>query len=75
MKAPQRTCNELGMCQSRKPACAGCTAHRASAFAFAPEVIEGYPKLHSPALRTWLLGWAFMSVLIALTCFVAGYLS
>lgn len=36
----QRSCNELGHCQSRKPACQGCnwrTAHQP----FAPGTIEG----------------------------------
>lgn len=41
MKKPIWTCEELGVCQSRQPACQGC-------FAFAPGVIEGGPR------RRWL---------------------
>jgi hypothetical protein len=40
-----RTCLELGICQSRKPACADCEAHP---MPFAPGVIDGPYRRHSP---------------------------
>jgi|GEM_PF-3083935 len=43
----RHTCNELGVCQSRTPACPDCTALR-----LAPGVIDGPYRRESP-VTTW----------------------
>lgn len=83
-----RTCNELGVCQARAPACHGChdytvNAHDlpAGSIVFAPGVIEG------PGRRRWLtprrmdalarvlLVLALLGTLSAALGFAAGYFS
>lgn len=48
----RHTCNELGVCQSRTPACPDCTALH-----LAPGVIEG-PYRHAAPVATWAKGAA-----------------
>ena len=53
----RRSCDELGLCQRRKPACPGCTCHDTSllakgAYYFAPGAIEG-GRGKQPLLRRW----------------------
>lgn len=69
MTAPQRTCNELGQCQSRKPALRGCTA--ATAHPFAPGVIDHGPKPGVGWRYTDLLG---ALALVAVAAALAGWL-
>lgn len=78
------TCNELGACQSRKPACAGCTAQPQSQlkefnqFPFAPGVIDHGPKSLrpvNPAVTKWLVRWVCVMLVVVVVCATAGYLS
>ena len=62
-----RTCDELGACQGRMPACEGCAVH---VYPFAPGVITG-GKLARPG-RYWRI--AAVIALLWLACFLAGYL-
>lgn len=78
-----RSCNELGVCQARAPACHGCTVNThdlpAGSIVFAPGVIEG------PGRRRWLtprrmdalarvlLVLAVLGTLSATLGFAAGY--
>jgi hypothetical protein len=80
-----RSCNELGVCQARAPACHGCTVNThdlpAGSIVFAPGVIEG------PGRRRWLtprrmdalvralLVLALLGTLSATLGFAAGYLT
>lgn len=53
----RRTCDELGLCQNRKPLCPGCTCHDTrlqghGVYNFAPGVIDG-PSPKAPLLRRW----------------------
>lgn len=70
-----RSCEELGLCQSRAPRCADCRL--VEHYPFAPGVIEGpYPnERQTKALQKWLLRSAALMGLLALLAFVAGYLS
>lgn len=80
------TCDDLGACKSRTPTCAGCPAHPrrhdlptptlpfASAFPFAPGVIDGYPKPERPAVTKWLVRWVWFTLGVSLVCFAAGWL-
>ncbi len=57
--ATRRTCDHLGLCQQRQPACPGCTCHDTSllpkdAYYFAPGVIEGSPMRQRSGLRAAL---------------------
>lgn len=83
----RRSCDELGLCQRRRPACTGCTCHDTSllakgAFYFAPGAIEGGPSTR-PALRRWgvrnVARWAAVACLaatvLASCSYSAGYLS
>lgn len=71
---PPRTCQALGLCQSRKPPCAQCqcAAHR---FPYAPGTIDMQP---TPA-RHWVarsVGWALgLGFFTFVTAFAMGYLS
>ena len=52
-----RTCDELGLCQNRKPPCPGCACHEAGllghgVYHFAPGIIQGGPA-KPPLLRRW----------------------
>ena len=75
------TCDDLGACQSRNPACPGCTGGRvvcdlsSSMFPFAPGVIDGYPKPYSPTLTKWLVRWVWFTAAISAAAFVWGLLS
>lgn len=70
-----RTCNELGVCQGRKPACQGCSAApRQQPHPFAPGVIEGYDRYLMRGLRFWLVRWVAFTAGAALVMFVAGRL-
>lgn len=50
----QRTCNELGVCQSRTPACPACNS---STLRLAPGMVDGPYRRESPA-TTWAKGAA-----------------
>lgn len=75
------TCDDLGMCQDRKPACVGCTAQRRHndlprpTYPFAPGVIDYGPKPVTPAVTKWLVRWVYLMLVVVALCFVAGYLS
>lgn len=60
-----RSCEELGMCQSRTPRCAGFHP-------FAPGVIEG-PGPNERQTRS-LQKWALWTAAAAVVMFLAGYL-
>jgi hypothetical protein len=60
----QHSCAHLGVCQSRKPACEGCTAH---CYSFAPGVIDHGRK------RSWLETPYALAKLVV-TCALAGLL-
>lgn len=85
--AKRRSCDELGMCQNRKPPCPGCTWHDTSLLAkgvyhFAPGIIEGAPS-KPPLLRRWGIRngvrWTAVACLAGLSlascAYSAGYLS
>ena len=70
----KRSCEDLGLCQARTPACLGCQ-HATTAYPLAPGVIDGAPA-RKPAL---LLGFRATDVagamaLVALAFFLAGWL-
>lgn len=75
-----RSCNQLGMCQSRTPRCPDCTSGQLQhelptpTYPFAPGVIDGYPKPESPTLTKWLLRWVCFTLGVSLVCLVAGVL-
>ena len=68
------TCDTLGTCQCRLPACSGCTwvassARRAAAHAFAPGVITAHPSHRLERLRRWARSaytWGRLALLGAL---------
>lgn len=70
----QRSCDSLGACQCRLPACSGCTwvastASRLAGHAFAPGVVTVHPSARRAALRRWwrvAYRWARMGLLAAL---------
>ena len=73
----KRSCEDLGLCQARTPACLGCqhasTPH--PTYPFAPDVIDGAPA-RKPARpfgfrATDVVG---AMALVALTFFLAGWL-
>ena len=51
MKAKHMTCDQLGVCQQRTPACTGCARRSAN---------PGYDELSSP----WFLGVMAVAVLV-----------
>ena len=65
-----RSCKDLGLCQSRKPACADCCAPR---IRFAPGVIDRQPSRPSMQWR-----WALLVVIglgaVAVLPMAAGYI-
>lgn len=74
-RSQPRSCNELGLCQHRKPPCAGCTA---APLKLAPGVLQGYrPPAFGPAARhelRLLLGVSVgLVVLVMLVSGVVGY--
>lgn len=76
-QAPRRTCAELGVCQQRTPACAGCNTAKKSPST--PPLQSGKQDVEKP--RTlWALAVSFQSwdlvgavALVALAYFAAGY--
>lgn len=83
----RRSCDELGLCQNRKPPCPGCTWHDTSllekgAYHFAPGVIEGGPAKPS-LLRRWgirngarWVGVGCLAATVLASCaYNVGYLS
>lgn len=57
-----RSCDELGLCQRRKPRCEGCIEGlqlTTEGIRFAPGAVEGYraPVFGSPAQRRELMRW------------------
>ena len=68
----KRTCNELGVCQARKPACDGCGHQTRKAFPFAPGVIDPGPK--HPGRAWWLSDFFGALALVVMVYFIAGYL-
>lgn len=82
----QRSCDSLGACQCRLPACGGCTwvassASRIAAHAFAPGVITTFPITRRQRLRLLTrkaFTWARLALLAALVlvslAMAAGYL-
>lgn len=82
-----RSCDELGLCQNRKPPCAGCTCDDTSplghgVYNFAPGIIEGGPVKPS-MLRRWGLrnvarwvGVGCLAATVLASCaYNVGYLS
>lgn len=68
-----RSCKDLGLCQSRKPACADCSALR---IRFAPGVIDRQRRRPSVAGMQWR--WALLVVVglgvVAGLPMAAGYI-
>lgn len=67
-----RPCSDLGVCQSRSPACPGCQPRP-----FAPGVIERHRRqLGTPAqrreLKRWLLALLVLCVLLGTLGLAAG---
>ena len=76
IKTEQRSCDELGLCQSRKPACDGCDHATRKVFPFAPGVIDFGPKQQSSRQgRAWQASdFLGALALVAAAYFLAGYL-
>lgn len=79
----RRKCDELGLCQSLTPPCAGCTCHDTSllpkgGYYFAPGAIEGGPRAGALVRRRGLraaLRWVKWAAFVALaTAAVLGVL-
>lgn len=75
------SCMELGTCQSRKPACAGCTVHDypepRKPINFAPGVIQRLPRqlqLSSRLRRQALLIVAWLAIFLG-AMMLAGFLA
>lgn len=81
--ATRRSCDELGLCQGRKPACAGCTCHDTSLLAkgahyFAPGTIEGGPVRRRWGMRNcvrWVGAACLAATVLASCSYSVGYLS
>ncbi len=79
------SCDSLGACQSRLPACSGCTwvastASRVARHAFAPGVVTVHPSTRLARLRRWArqaYTWGRLALLAALVlvslAMAAGY--
>lgn len=72
-----RSCNEMGLCQHRKPACPGCTAQRPAlrpVLRLAPGVLDAYrvPRLGTRVQRRELLRWVLWSAVWAGVSVLAG---
>jgi hypothetical protein len=73
-KPRQRSCDSLGACQCRLPACLGCTwvssaANRVAQHAFAPGVVTVHPSARLSRLRRWArqaYTWGRLALLAAL---------
>jgi hypothetical protein len=68
-----RSCMELGFCQSRKPACNGCTVScfpEPRSINFAPGVIQRLPRLSRKSSRRieriagWLAIWVIVTMAV-----------
>lgn len=82
----RRSCDQLGLCQNRKPPCPGCTWRDTALFDkgvhhFAPGVIDAGPAKR-PLLRRWqfakwckLMGGCIFAVAVVGSCSYVGYLS
>lgn len=75
------TCNELGVCQAKRPRCTGCTAGKPPSYPFAPGTIAGGPRrprtkwVFGPVLRSAsLLDFLGAVALVAACAFLAGWL-
>lgn len=66
---PQRTCDELGLCQGRTPPCAGCKPFCSP---FAPGVVEG--PFPNDRITRLLQRWALGTAVLAGLALVAGLL-
>jgi hypothetical protein len=79
----ERSCDELGACQAKRPRCAGCTAglQVVEAIRFAPGAVEGYRAgfFGSPAqrreLKRWLLPSLGFTGVVTLAGLAAGLIS
>lgn len=74
----QRSCMELGVCQSRKPACSGCTVHdypAAKPLNFAPGVIERLRPRRSRRLKAAALQLANALLIITAAGVAWGYVA
>jgi hypothetical protein len=79
-----RSCDELGLCQHKRPRCDGCTVGlqlTSEGIRFAPGEIEHYrtPFLGTPAqrrdLKRWLLPSLAFTVTVALCGLAAGVIA
>lgn len=81
----RRSCDQLGLCQHRKPPCPGCTWHDTSllakgAYHFAPGAIEGGPAKPSMLRRCGLAKWCklaggVLAAVVLASCAYVIYLS
>lgn len=74
----KRTCEELGVCQSRAECHVACSAPAQKDYPFAPGVIQGSAEYGEPlgrmkTLGCWLVVLASLGALVALAGFAAGY--
>ena len=70
----KRSCEDLGLCQARTPACLGCQ-QSVTAYPFAPGVIDGAPARKSALLLGFRASDVVGAVaLVALAFFLAGWL-
>lgn len=77
----KRSCNELGVCQAKRPRCTGCTANKPPSYPFAPGTIQG--GAYRPRTR-WVFGRVLGNVsvvdflgsvaLVAACALLAGWL-
>ena len=58
----RRSCDELGLCQHRTPACPGCGHNRHS---FAPGVIHGHTTTPNKKVWRWVKWACFAALAIA----------
>lgn len=73
------SCDSLGTCQCRLPACSGCTwvtdaAARVAGHAFAPGVITAHTNPRTVRARRWVRSALLASVGLVVVSMVAGYL-
>ena len=80
MKAHQRSCNELGLCQHRNPACNGCT-WRTDRKVYAPGTIEGpfitrrYRSHFTQAMRLFMRHLAFFGPTVFVIALFVGLIA
>lgn len=85
--ATRRSCDVLGLCQQRQPACPGCSHHGArhntqhlpaGGHYFAPGVIQGGPQRRRAGLRAalrWVAAACLAAAVLASCSYSAGYMS